>query len=212
MRLSLTEERHVCLYSLQVASMAISTFGLRCHGIKLEIDEFNHCDSAALMYESMSVAVSILRFYRHPVKSSVSNARCRRRSGVEIHAMRSGYGCRLIGVGSSTPETVVTNSDLEKIVDTTDAWISQRTGIRQRRVLASHEKLSDHAAQASLRALEMGCIDATDVDCILLATSSPEDIFGSACQVRCVFGDGILDALRVRFSMPSGRQTQWDLM
>ena len=175
------DERHVCLYSFMRHFGGNFDIGQRCHS-KPEMDAFNHRDSAALMYESMSVAVSILRFYRHPVKSSGFNARCRR-CGVEIHAMRSGYGCRLIGVGSSAPETVVTNFDLEKIVDTTDAWISQRTGILQRRVLASHEKLSDHAAQASLRALEMGRIDATDVDCILLATSSPDDIFGSACQV-----------------------------
>jgi hypothetical protein len=92
-------------------------------------------------------------------------------------------GCKLVGVGSSTPQTVLTNSDLAKYVDTNDEWIVSRTGIRQRHVLAEGETLSQHAAAASRRALEMAGISAGEVDLILMATSSPDDAFGNACAV-----------------------------
>lgn len=82
------------------------------------------------------------------------------------------------------PEAVLTNADLEKLVETNDEWIAARTGIRQRHILAEGEMLSDHAAVAAQRALDMAGVDASEVDLVLLATSSPDDLFGSACQVR----------------------------
>jgi len=94
------------------------------------------------------------------------------------------HGCKLIGIGSSIPETVVTNFDLEKIVETSDEWITQRTGIKQRRVLKNEEKLGDRAIDASKKAIEMANISPSEIDCIIFATSTPDDIFGSACQVR----------------------------
>lgn len=82
------------------------------------------------------------------------------------------------------PSTVLTNLDLERVVETSDEWIQRRTGIKERRVLAQGELLADHAVQASLKALEMGGIKAEELDMVIMATSSPDDIFGSACQVR----------------------------
>ena len=92
-------------------------------------------------------------------------------------------GCKLVGCGSSAPEAVLSNKDLEQLVETNDDWIATRTGIRKRHILGKHETLSDHAAIASQQALDMAGIHADDVDLIILATSSPDDLFGSACRV-----------------------------
>lgn len=92
-------------------------------------------------------------------------------------------GCKLVGCGSSVPEAVLSNKDLEKLVETNDDWIVTRTGIRRRHILGKNESLSDHAAKASQRALDMAGIPADEVDLIILATSSPDDLFGSACKV-----------------------------
>jgi len=91
---------------------------------------------------------------------------------------------QLIGVGSSAPSTIVSNDDLAKLVDTNDEWIASRTGIKRRHVLAKGEKLSDLAQKASSNALEMAGLRADEIDLILYATSSPDDLFGGACQVR----------------------------
>lgn len=92
-------------------------------------------------------------------------------------------GCKLVGCGSSVPEAVLSNKDLEQLVETDDDWIASRTGIRRRHILGKHETLSDHAARASQQALDMAGIHAEEVDLIILATSSPDDLFGSACRV-----------------------------
>lgn len=97
-------------------------------------------------------------------------------------------GCRLLGVGSSVPAAVLTNHDLAQLVDTNDEWITTRTGIKERHILAEGECLADHAAAAARRALEMARVDGSEVDLVLLATSSPDDLFGSACQVALQVG------------------------
>jgi 3-oxoacyl-[acyl-carrier-protein] synthase-3 len=86
-------------------------------------------------------------------------------------------------VGSSVPTTVLSNSDLEQWVDTNDEWISSRTGIKRRHIMNEGESVAQHAAQACQRALDMAGVAAEDVDMVVLATSTPDDAFGSACQV-----------------------------
>jgi 3-oxoacyl-[acyl-carrier-protein] synthase-3 len=88
-----------------------------------------------------------------------------------------------MGVGSSAPATVITNDDLARFVETSDEWIATRTGIRRRHVLNDGESMVDHAAIACQKALEMAGVSAEEVDMIVLATSTPDDAFGSACQV-----------------------------
>ena len=78
------------------------------------------------------------------------------------------------GWGRYAPERVLTNQDLEKIVDTSDEWIVSRTGIRERRVAAAHETTASMAAVASLRAIRTAGIDPDDIDLILLATLTPD--------------------------------------
>jgi 3-oxoacyl-[acyl-carrier-protein] synthase-3 len=81
---------------------------------------------------------------------------------------------RIAGTGSYVPETVLTNRDLEKIVDTTDEWIVQRTGIRERRIADDHVNTSDLAREASLKALEAAGMNAEDLDLIIMATITPD--------------------------------------
>jgi len=77
----------------------------------------------------------------------------------------------------------VTNEQLSSVVETSDDWISQRTGIRQRHLLAPGEGLSTLAARAAQKALESSGVDAASVELVVLATSSPDDLFGDAAHV-----------------------------
>ncbi|XP_021836859.1 beta-ketoacyl-[acyl-carrier-protein] synthase III, chloroplastic-like isoform X2 [Spinacia oleracea] len=97
-------------------------------------------------------------------------------------------GCKLVGCGSAVPKLQISNDDLSKIVETSDEWISTRTGIRNRRILSGEESLVGLAAEAARKALQMANVDPDDVDLILMCTSTPEDLFGSAPQVQRALG------------------------
>lgn len=95
----------------------------------------------------------------------------------------------LIGTGSYVPERIMTNADLEKIVDTTDEWITSRTGIKERRIAAEGETTSDMATAAARKALEMAGIDASAIDLIIVATVTQDMFFPStACFVQQKLG------------------------
>jgi len=83
----------------------------------------------------------------------------------------------ITGCGSYTPEKIITNADLECIVDTSDEWIVQRTGIRQRHIAADGETTADLGEKAALNALKNAGIGIEDVDLIILATSTPNNTF-----------------------------------
>ncbi|WP_218644536.1 beta-ketoacyl-ACP synthase III [Thiomicrorhabdus cannonii] len=92
---------------------------------------------------------------------------------------------RIIGTGGYLPEKILTNFDLEKIVDTSDEWIRERTGIEQRHIAADGQTTCDLAEQASLKAIEMAGIDPNSIDLIVLATTTPDKIFPStACLLQ----------------------------
>ena len=89
------------------------------------------------------------------------------------------------GTGAYLPEKILTNQDLEKSLDTSDAWITERTGIRERRIAAEEESSSSMAAKDGKQALEDGGISPEDVDMIIVCTSSPDVLFPStACFVQ----------------------------
>ncbi|MBN9689482.1 MAG: ketoacyl-ACP synthase III [Verrucomicrobia bacterium] len=91
----------------------------------------------------------------------------------------------ITGVGSYVPERVLTNADLEKIVETTDEWITSRTGIRERRIARDNEATSDLAVMAAQRALTAAGITADQVELIIVATITPDMQFPStACLVQ----------------------------
>ena len=96
---------------------------------------------------------------------------------------------RIIGTGSYLPAKIVTNYDLEKMVDTTHDWIFSRSGIVERHVAAEGEMSSDLAFQASSRAIEAAGISANDIDLIIVATTTPDHIFPStACVLQDKLG------------------------
>ena len=89
------------------------------------------------------------------------------------------YHSRIIGCGSYLPERVMTNDELAAMVDTTDEWIVERTGIRQRHIAADGQTTGDIAYEASVRALEYAGIEADKIDLIVLATATPDNTFPS---------------------------------
>ena len=96
---------------------------------------------------------------------------------------------RIAGSGSYLPEKILTNRDLEALVDTSDEWIFTRTGIRQRHIAAEDEKPSDLALHASKNAMRSAHVAPGDIDLIIVATSTPDMIFPStACILQAKLG------------------------
>ena len=95
----------------------------------------------------------------------------------------------IISTGHSYPEGVLTNADLEKLVDTNDEWITSRTGIKQRRKAADNEYTSQFAVKAARQALERGGIDPKEIDIIVCATTTPDQILPSTgCLIQRELG------------------------
>ncbi len=95
----------------------------------------------------------------------------------------------LVGTGRYTPDKVLTNADLTKIVDTSDEWIRERTGIRERRIATSDETVACMSKHACMQVLEEAGLDALDVDTIVMATATPDRLLpGSACDLQAVLG------------------------
>jgi 3-oxoacyl-[acyl-carrier-protein] synthase III len=100
-----------------------------------------------------------------------------------------GRTCSISGVGSYVPAKVLTNADLSKLVDTTDEWITTRTGIRERRLAAKNEFTSDLGTHAALRAMHKAGVTAEQIDLIIVATITPDMPFPStACLVQRKIG------------------------
>lgn len=111
------------------------------------------------------------------------------RTSSELEMAGSGkMGCRPIGVGHAAPERVITNVDLESVVETSDEWIQTRTGIAQRRVLTGDESLRSLGVKAAQQALENAGVSAEDIDMVICATSSPDDMFGDATAIAAEIG------------------------
>ena len=96
---------------------------------------------------------------------------------------------KIIGTGSYLPEKILTNQDLESIVDTNDSWIRTRTGIEQRHIAADNEMASDLAVNACLKAIESADISIDKIDLIIVATTTPDMTFPStACILQNKLG------------------------
>ncbi len=95
----------------------------------------------------------------------------------------------IMGVGSALPKRVMTNDDISKIVDTSDAWIVERTGIRSRHIASDGETTASLGAESARRALDDAGLAASDVDLIIVATSTPDRTFpASATQIQAMLG------------------------
>lgn len=103
--------------------------------------------------------------------------------------MTSGIHSKITGLGAYLPPKVLTNADLEKMVDTTDEWIQTRTGIRERRIVEAGVPTSDLAAEAGKEAIRNAGLKPSDIDLIIVATISPDMSFPStACVVQNKIG------------------------
>ena len=104
----------------------------------------------------------------------------------------------IIGVGKYLPDYVLTNAALEKVVDTTDEWITTRTGIKERRIASDNETTSDMAAKAARVALKNAGLEAKDIDLIIVATITPDMFFPStACLLQHKLGAGKIPAFDI---------------
>jgi len=99
--------------------------------------------------------------------------------------MEKGYTASITGVGSFLPRKVITNDDLTRILDTTDEWITKRTGIKERRIVEDGVAASDLAIEASLRALDDANVSPSEVDIIIAATITPDFLVPTtACLIQ----------------------------
>uniref|UniRef100_A0A4D6WZ70 Beta-ketoacyl-[acyl-carrier-protein] synthase III n=1 Tax=Inkyuleea mariana TaxID=123988 RepID=A0A4D6WZ70_9FLOR len=98
-------------------------------------------------------------------------------------------GALILSTGSAVPDSSISNQKISQILETSDEWIVTRTGIKERRVLTGMNKsVIDLAILAAIRALKKVSMDPLDIDLIILATSSPNDLFGSASQLQAQIG------------------------
>src|SRR6184192_3093924 len=101
----------------------------------------------------------------------------------------STYAAIIAGIGSHVPERRLTNDDLAKMVDTNDEWITQRTGIKERRIAGPGETTATLGTAAARRAIESAGITPKDIDLIIVATITPEMVFPStACFIGAELG------------------------
>jgi len=107
----------------------------------------------------------------------------------------------ILGMGSCLPDKIMTNYDLEKIVDTTDEWIIERTGIKERRIADDQTATSDIALKAAERALEKSGISAAELDLIIVGTATPDMMFPSTA---CIIQDRLRAANAAAFDLAAG--------
>ena len=110
---------------------------------------------------------------------------------------------RILGMGSYLPEKVLTNADLEKIVETSDQWITERTGIKTRHIAADDQSASHLGVEAAKKAIADACIDVKDIDMIVVGTATPDKMFpSSACYIGHELGIGGVPAFDITTACP----------
>ncbi len=99
--------------------------------------------------------------------------------------MSEGFRSRIAGIGGYVPDRIITNHDLEKLMDTSDEWITQRSGIRERRWARPDQINADLAKEASIAAIANAGLQISDIDCIVFATLNPDYFFpGNGCVLQ----------------------------
>ena len=99
-------------------------------------------------------------------------------------ASTNGRPVSITGLGCHVPDRILSNADLEQLVDTNNEWIMERTGIRERRIAAKEEALSDIALPAAREALEQAGLEGGDVDLIIVATVTPDMMFPATAAIH----------------------------
>ena len=98
------------------------------------------------------------------------------------------FGVKLVGSGSATPAQIIKNDELSLRVETSDSWIKSRTGISQRHVVGENESLTELGVVAAQRAIQIAGWNSDSIDLLILATSTPDDLFGSAPKIQSDLG------------------------
>uniref|UniRef100_A0A1G4NWR2 Beta-ketoacyl-[acyl-carrier-protein] synthase III n=1 Tax=Neoizziella asiatica TaxID=1077397 RepID=A0A1G4NWR2_9FLOR len=98
------------------------------------------------------------------------------------------HGSHILSTGSAVPDICINNELISTVIDTSDKWISTRTGIKERKIIDTNQSIVDLATLASHEALKKGLLKPQDLDLILFATSTPHDLFGSASQLQNCLG------------------------
>lgn len=101
---------------------------------------------------------------------------------------KSWFKCRTIGVGACAGQDVMSNDNFETLVDTSDAWITKRTGIRSRHIIKAGSSLREIAVISANEALVSAKTNPLEIDLVIVATSSPDDLFGDAASVALAVG------------------------
>lgn len=118
---------------------------------------------------------------------------------VNLTGAKSVHGVRIVGIGSCVPKFVVTNSELAKIVNTSDEWITSRTGIKERHIAAQDESVGSMAIKAGLDALSFAAVAPETIDLIIVATTTPDRFYSPiACEVQAAIGAKHAGAFDVR--------------
>ncbi|HEY9746841.1 MAG TPA: beta-ketoacyl-ACP synthase III [Oculatellaceae cyanobacterium] len=100
-----------------------------------------------------------------------------------------GYGVQMVGIGAHVPSRCITNDDIAALVETSDEWITSRTGIRTRHVVSGDESVADLAIEAAKQALASAGMEGSDIELIIVASSTPDTIYPAvACQVQTAIG------------------------
>ncbi|CAA6673368.1 unnamed protein product [Spirodela intermedia] len=138
------------------------------------ISPISHCGRVRNVGRLGSLGIARFLGIRRGRSGSVASRRRKVAWGDRAGRILVGMGSKLVGCGSAVPKLQISNNDLEKIVETSDEWISVRTGIRNRRVLSE--------------ALQMAQVTPEDVDIVIMCTSTPENLFGDAARVQRELG------------------------
>ncbi|MEM6449563.1 MAG: beta-ketoacyl-ACP synthase III [Cyanobacteria bacterium P01_D01_bin.105] len=122
------------------------------------------------------------------INSSESAEKGTAEKGASSASAAASFGVAFIGSGSAQLEVALSNARLAQVVDTSDEWIATRTGIRQRHIASASDSIRSLGAAAARKAIAQANLTPTDIDLIILATSTPDDLFGSACQIQAELG------------------------
>jgi 3-oxoacyl-[acyl-carrier-protein] synthase-3 len=107
-------------------------------------------------------------------------------------------GAKIVGIGADVPDRVLSNQDLERMVETSDDWITSRTGIKERRILDNGHDCSDLVASAAKKALSVAGLQASDIDLLIVGTATPDTVFPStACWAQPKIGLGQIPVLDI---------------
>jgi len=155
--------------------VVLAVFNVLVQGLRLGAVGFRRSSAKLQMSSEAEVAAEV-------VKTAQSVAMGRAKKG------RSYVKCKPIGVGACPGQVTMPNDAFVSLVDTNDAWIGKRTGIRKRRLIEEGTSLRDISATSAIEALTNAGVDALDIDLVIVATSSPDDLFGDASSVASMIG------------------------